>query len=96
MCFWGVCLIFFYKFLLCLDGMRCSPIEMKNFEPYGEMLSQLTVTLQQDKNCTTSLPSKIPEVFPGLMELEFIGADLLEELPDNLSQISDLQTLSIR
>ena len=76
--------------------MSCAPIEMKNFEPYGEMLSQLTVTLQQDKNCTSLLPGKIPEVFPSLLELEFIGADLLEELPDNLSQISDLQTLSIR
>lgn len=76
--------------------MDYKPIELDKFEPYGELLSQLTVNLQQNDQFTKTLPSKIPEVFPGLLELEFVGADLLEELPEGLSQITELENLSIR
>ena len=79
-----------------LVGMDYKPIELDKFEPYGELLTQLTVNLQQNDQFTKTLPSKIPEVFPGLLELEFVGADLLEELPESLSQITELENLSIR
>ena len=79
-----------------LAGMEYKPIELDMFEPYGELLTHLSVNLQRNEKFTKTLPNKIPEAFPGLLELEFVGADLLEELPENLSQITELENLSIR
>ena len=76
--------------------MDYKPIELDMFEPYGESLTQLSVNLQQNEKVTKTLPNKIPDAFPELLELEFVGADLLEELPENLSQITELENLSIR